>query len=241
MNNNKIFALDLINKNKILMIQKAENLISQGVEIKDPERIDIRGELVCGKNVNIDINVIIEGKVILGNNVTIEANCILTDSTIGQNSSIKAFSLIEGAVIGKNTFVGPYGRIRPGTMIKDNVQVGNFVEVKNSVILNNGRINHLSFIGDAYLDSGVTIGAGTITCNHDGQKINQTFIGKDAYIGSGCNLIAPIKVGNSATIGAGSTVYKSVPKDQLTLARSEQITLKKWHRTKNKIDNSGQK
>ena len=237
MNNNKKLTMDLVKKNKRLMIKKAENLISKGVGIMDPERIDIRGELVCGSNVSIDINVIIEGKVFLGNNVTIEANCILTNSTIGHNSSIKAFSLIEGAVIGENTFVGPYGRIRPGTTIKDNVQVGNFVEIKNSVILNNGRVNHLSFIGDAYLDSGVTIGAGTITCNHDGHKINQTFIGKDAYIGSGCNLIAPIKVGNNATIGAGSTVYKSVPKDQLTVARSEQVTVKKWHRTNNKINN----
>jgi len=237
MDNNQKLTIDLIKKNKTLMIKKAEILIGQGVEIKDPERIDIRGELICGKNVNIDINVIIEGKVFLGNNVTIEANCILIDSSIDHNSSIKAFSLIEGAVIGENTFVGPYGRIRPGTTIEDNVQIGNFVEIKNSVILNNGRVNHLSFIGDAHLDSEVTIGAGTITCNHDGQKINQTFIGKGAYIGSGCNLIAPIKVGNNATIGAGSTVYKSVPKGQLTVARSEQVTVKKWHRTSNKIDN----
>ena len=202
----------------------SEKLISKGVKIIDPERTDIRGELICGKNVTIDINVIFEGKVELCDNVAIGANCILMDSFIGQGSSIKPFSMIEGAIIGENTFVGPYGRIRQGTTIGSHAQVGNFVEIKNSFIHDNVRINHLSFIGDANLHDNVTIGAGVVTCNHDGIKINKTTIEKNAYVGSGCNLVAPIKVGESATIAAGSTLNKDAPRGKLTIARVRQIS-----------------
>jgi len=214
--------------NKIIMKKCAKKLIAEGVKIFDPGRLDIRGELICGKNVTIDINVIIEGRVELCDNVSIGANCILIDSYIGEDSSIKPFSMIEGAIIGKNTFVGPYGRIRQGTTLGDDVQIGNFVEIKNSFVESNGRINHLSFIGDANLDEGVTIGAGVVTCNHDGIKINKTIIKKHAYIGSGCNLIAPIEIGENATIAAGSTLNIDAPRNKLTIARSKQITKGYW-------------
>jgi len=155
----------------------------------------------------------------------IGANCILEDSVIGASSKIKPFSLIEGATIGSNTFIGPYGRIRPGTILEDFVQIGNFVEIKNSVIKSNSRINHLSFIGDSDLGRRVTIGAGTITCNHNGIKINRTRVGENAYIGSGCNLIAPIEIGSNATIAAGSTLDKDAPCDHLTIARARQKSI----------------
>ena len=223
---------------KVIMRKYAEKLISEGVKIIDLDRIDIRGELICGKNVTIDINVIIEGRVELSDNVSIAANCMLIDSVIGKDSSVKPFSMIEGAIIGSNTFVGPYARIRHGTTLEDDVQIGNFVEIKNSFINNNGRINHLSFIGDAQLDSDVTIGAGVITCNHDGIKINQTIIEKNAYIGSGSSLIAPIKIGENATIAAGSTLNTDAPSDKLTIARSRQITKNYWNKNSKKSDNS---
>jgi bifunctional UDP-N-acetylglucosamine pyrophosphorylase / glucosamine-1-phosphate N-acetyltransferase len=237
-NNNSI---NQIKKNKVLMLEYAEKLINQGALIIDPERIDIRGELICGKNVVIDINVIFEGKVVLKDNVSIGANCILIDSTVDENSSIRPFSLIEGAVIGKNSFVGPFGRIRHGSVLDDFVQIGNFVEVKNSTIMKNVNAHHLSFIGDAHIESGVTIGAGTITCNHDGLKNNQTFIGKGAYIGSGSNLIAPIKIGNNATIAAGSTLNNDAPEDKLTIARSRQTTVDEWQNPKKKFDDTKEK
>jgi bifunctional UDP-N-acetylglucosamine pyrophosphorylase/glucosamine-1-phosphate N-acetyltransferase len=221
-----------MNKNKILT--KIKDLINKGVEISDIDRIDIRGELVCGTNVFIDINTVFEGKVVLGDNVFIGANCILKDSIICKDSSIKPFTSVEGAIIGKNTFIGPYARIRDGTEIADFVQIGNFVEIKNSNIKDHCRINHHSFIGDANLDKSVTIGAGTITCNHDGYSINNISIGENAYIGSGCNLIAQLRVGSNATIGAGSNISKNVPKDQLTIARAQQMTIKNWKGVKPK-------
>jgi len=220
------------------MIERAKRLIESGVFIMDPERIDLRGKLKCGKNVVIDINVIFEGNVELGDNVRIGANCILVDSFIGNDSHIKPFSLVEGARIGKNTFIGPFGRIRHGTIIKDEVQIGNFVEIKNSTIKNKGRINHLSFIGDADIEEDVTIGAGTITCNHDGLNTNFTKISKGAYIGSGCNLVAPISIGNYATIGAGSTIVKNVPDSSLTIARSKQNTIENWKKNSKDINKS---
>ena len=207
------------------MKKYAEKLITQGVIIVDPSRIDIRGKLICGKNVTIDINVIFEGDVTLEDGVRIGANCIINNSFIGNNSNIKPFSMVEDSIIGENVFIGPYGRIRPGTKIGDKSQIGNFVEIKNSVIKSNSRINHLSFIGDSDLGRRVTIGAGTITCNHNGIKINRTRVGENAYIGSGCNLIAPIEIGSNATIAAGSTLDKDAPCDHLTIARARQKSI----------------
>jgi len=210
------------------MKKAANKLIESGVLIIDPNRTDIRGQLTCGKNVEIDINVIFEGHVKIGDNVTIGANCIIIDTIIGNNSHIKPFSLVEGATIGNNTFVGPYGRIRYGSEIADDVQIGNFVEIKNSVVKNKVRINHLSFIGDSHIYEEVTIGAGTITCNHDGLNTNKTTIKKGAYIGSGCNLVAPIEIGENSTVGAGSTIVKNVPEDTLIIARSRQKIIENW-------------
>jgi len=222
----------LLNERKSEMRKYAEKLIQKGVNIADPERIDFRGECIFGDNISIDINVIFEGKVELGDNVSIGANCIITDSKVGAHSTIKPFSLVEGAVVGANTFIGPYGRIRSGTILMDSVQIGNFVEVKNSVIKAGSRINHLSFIGDANLEENVTIGAGTITCNHDGDKTNHTFIGKNSYVGSGSNLIAPIKLGDNVTVGAGSTINKDVNKGKLVIARAKQIIIENWNNLK---------
>ncbi len=210
----------------------AEALVRGGVNVADPERIDIHGDLICGENVSIDINVIIQGNVKLGNNVSIGANSIIIDSVIGQDTIIKPFTIIEGASIGKNSFVGPYGRIREGTVISDFVQIGNFVEIKNTTIMNQCRINHLSFIGDADLAENVTIGAGTITCNHNGNNSTQTNIKSDVYVGSGSNLIAPLTIGAGATIGAGSTINKDVPKGKLVIARAKQIEVENWQRSK---------
>jgi bifunctional UDP-N-acetylglucosamine pyrophosphorylase / glucosamine-1-phosphate N-acetyltransferase len=230
-NSSLIKAKEINNKMRTF----AESLLKQGVEILDTERIDFRGEFSCGKNVSIDINVIFEGNVIVGDNVSIGANCIISNSEIGSYSSIRPFSYIEKAKIGDNAMVGPYARIREGTNLGGHVQIGNFVEIKNTSIQDNGRINHLSFIGDADLDRNVTIGAGTITCNHDGVKHNHTIIGENAYVGSGCNLIAPLKIGKNSTIGAGSTINNNVPNGKLTIARAKQASISNWNKRFNQI------
>jgi len=219
-------------KKKEFFTQKAYELISNGVLVHDAERLDVRGTLTCGKDVEIDLNVIIEGNVILGDGVFIGANCILKNCEIGNGTQINPFSFIEDSIIGKESFIGPYGRIRPGTIVSDKVQIGNFVEIKNAKIGSKCRINHLSFIGDADLKDEVTIGAGTITCNHNGIGIQKTTIGKSAYIGSGCNLVAPLNINHESIIGAGSTITKETPSNLLTLARSKQIVVKNWKRSK---------
>jgi len=209
-------------------LQNVFELILTGVEVKNPELLHIRGIVSCGKNVKFDLNVIIEGDVRLGDNVSIGANSILRDCTIGKGTIVNPFSLVEGAVIGENCFVGPYGRIRPDVLIGDYVQIGNFVEIKNSNIASKCRINHLSFIGDADLEEDVTIGAGTITCNHDGVGTNRSTIEEGVYIGSGCELVAPLKVNRNATVASGSTITKEVDADTLTIARSRQVVVKNW-------------
>lgn len=207
-------------------IQHATELIAQGVHLRDPKRFDIRGSLECGKNVEIDINVIIEGDVKLGDKVTIGPNCILIDSTVDSDTKIQANSMVEKANIGKSCLIGPYARVRAGTQLGDTVQVGNFVELKKVTIGSGCKINHLSYVGDAILGKGVIIGAGTITCNFDGIKKNDTYIENGAFIGSGCQLVAPVRVGKKAVVGAGSTITKDVPARELTLARSRQIVIK---------------
>ncbi|MDB0021048.1 bifunctional protein glmU [Candidatus Pseudothioglobus singularis] len=213
---------------------KAFKLMAEGVEIIDPNRLDIRGNLTCGENVKIDINVIIEGDVSLADGVSIGANCILKDCQIGKDTLIHPFSSIDGSVIGKSCFVGPYGRIRPDSYLGNSVQIGNFVEIKNATINSWTRINHLSFIGDADLAEGVTIGAGTITCNHDGFDFNHITIHEGSYIGSGCNLIAPLIINKNSTIAAGSTITDEVPSEVLTIARSRQVTIDSWKGRKSK-------
>ena len=207
-------------------IQRATKLINQGVDVLDPMKIDIRGSLKCGKNVKIDINVIIEGDVILDDNVIIDSNCILKDSVIGSDSKIQANSIVESSDIGESCLIGPYARIRPGSILKNHVQIGNFVEVKAAMIDTGCKINHLSYIGDAILEKNVIIGAGTITCNFDGTKNNDTYIEKGAFIGSSVQLVAPVRVGENACIGAGSTITEDVPANELTVARSRQAVIK---------------
>ena len=211
-----------------VQLKKAYKLIAAGVVVRDPQRLDIRGTLVCGKGVEIDINVVFEGDVMLEDGVIIGANCILRNCKIGKDTQINPFSLVEEAIIGEKSFVGPYGRLRPGSRVGDNVQIGNFVEIKNANISSKCRINHLSFVGDADLAENVTIGAGTITCNHDGIRVNRTTIEEGAYIGSGCNLVAPLKVNANSTIASGSTITEEVAGDTLTIARSRQVKIKNW-------------
>lgn len=207
-------------------IQRATQLINQGVDILDPMKLDIRGSLKCGKNVKIDINVIIEGDVILEDNVIIDSNCIIKDSVIGSDSKIQANSIVESADIGESCLIGPYARIRPGSILKNHVQIGNFVEIKATMIDTGCKINHLSYIGDAILEKNVIIGAGSITCNFDGTKNNDTYIEKGAFIGSSVQLVAPVRVGENACIGAGSTITEDVPANELTVARSRQAVIK---------------
>lgn len=204
------------------------DLIKKGVKFFDPDRIDIRGDLECGVNVEIDINVIFNGKVYLGDNVKVGAHCIITNSKIGNGTEVKPYSLIEGATIGDNGFVGPFVRIREGSFIGSQVQLGNFVEIKNVNIGDGCRINHMTFLGDSVLGDNVTVGAGSITCNYDGATTHKTIIENDVFIGSGTNLIAPLNVGKKATIGSGSTITDDVPPEKLTLARKRQVTVQNW-------------
>lgn len=217
-----------IQLDKEIALQKVLELIADGVCVENPEQLYIRGMISCGKNVKFDSNVIIEGNVRLEDGVLVGANSILKDCTIGKGTTVNPFSLVEGAVIGENCLIGPYGRIRQSVSIEDHVQIGNFVEIKSSNIGSKCRINHLSFVGDADLAEQVTIGAGTITCNHDGVGINRTIIEQGAYVGSGCNLVAPLKINTNATIASGSTITKEVSADTLTIARSRQVKIKNW-------------
>ena len=209
-------------------------LIANGVVVEDPEQIYIRGKLVCGGNVKLNPNIIIEGDVVLGDDVTVGANSILKNCTIGKGTAINPFSLVEDATIGDHCIVGPYGRIRPEVTLGDYVQIGNFVEIKNSNVDSKCRINHHAFLGDADLAESVTIGAGTITCNHDGVRINRTIIEEGVYIGSGCNLVAPLIINANSTIASGSTITDDVPGDTLSIARSRQITKENWKGPKSK-------
>ncbi|SDY79503.1 bifunctional UDP-N-acetylglucosamine diphosphorylase/glucosamine-1-phosphate N-acetyltransferase GlmU [Nitrosomonas sp. Nm33] len=215
---------------RIAQYEHANNLLKQGVMILDPSRIDIRGQLICGNNVEIDINCIFEGIVQLGDDVKIGAHCILRDVAISSGTTIFPFSLIESAEIGKSCHVGPYSRIRPGTRLSDESHIGNFVEVKNSSIGMGSKANHLSYIGDAIIGTKVNIGAGTITCNYDGAFKHQTIIEDDVFVGSATQLVAPVRVARGSTIGAGSTITRDTPEDQLTLSRSKQVSITGWKR-----------
>lgn len=194
----------------------------------DKEKVAIRGNVQLGLNIKIDINVILEGSVTLGNNVVISANCIIKDSKINHNTKILAFTSIQDSEIGTDCKIGPYANIRNRSEIKNNISIGNYVEIKKSIIDKNSSVNHLSFIGDAEIEENVTIGAGTITCNHDGKKHNRTIIKKGSYIGSGCKLIAPITIGSNSVIGSGSVITHNTPENKLSISRSKQRVLKKW-------------
>lgn len=211
---------------------QADALLERGVTLIDPQRIDVRGELVCGRDVEIDVNCVFEGRVQLGDGVHVGANCVLRHVTIEAETQIHPFSLLDGARIGVGCQIGPYARVRPGTVLGDDVHLGNFVEVKNSVIAAHSKANHLSYVGDSDVGSRVNIGAGTITCNYDGANKHRTVIEDDVFIGSDTQLVAPVRVGRGATLGAGTTLTRDAPADQLTIARARQISLPGWIRPK---------
>ncbi|MXS85587.1 UDP-N-acetylglucosamine diphosphorylase/glucosamine-1-phosphate N-acetyltransferase [Nitrosomonas sp. HPC101] len=214
----------------------ANKLMEQGVMLADPARFDVRGQLVCGNNVEIDINCVFEGNVRLGDNVKISANCILRNVVIADGAIVHPFSMLEDAEVGKNCRVGPYARVRPGTQLDDAVHVGNFVEIKNSRIASESKINHLSYIGDTEMGKRVNIGAGTITCNYDGAFKYRTVIEDNVFIGSDSQLIAPVTVARGSTIGAGSTITRDTPEGQLTLSRNKQISIAGWKRPEKNKD-----
>jgi len=225
---------ELAQAERNLQQKLTDELMQNGVTLIDPARVDIRGSLKCGKDVVIDINNIFEGDVILDDNVSIGPNNYINNSQINNGSVVHANSHIDGALIGKNSSVGPYARLRPGAKLQDNVKIGNFVEIKKSTISDNSKVNHLSYIGDTEIGSFVNVGAGTITCNYDGANKHKTEIKDGAFIGSGVELVAPVVIGENATVGAGSTISKSAPEKTLTVERAEQVTVDNWKRPKKK-------
>lgn len=209
---------------------QAKRLMQQGVTLLDANRLDIRGEVETGQDVEIDVNVILQGKVVLGNQVKIGANVVLNNVEIAEGSVIHPFSHLEQVKVGAHCRIGPYARIRPGSDLADRVHVGNFVELKNAQVGEGSKMNHLSYIGDTKMGCGVNIGAGTITCNYDGVNKHQTVIGDRVFVGSDSQLIAPVMIEDDATIGAGSTITKTAPAGELTLSRSKQMTIKGWQK-----------
>lgn len=208
----------------------ADALLEQGVTLADPARIDVRGSLSCGRDVSIDINCVFEGNVALEDGVVIGAHSVIKNARIARGANIKPFCHIEDAVIGASSIIGPYARLRPGTELAEDVHIGNFVEVKNSQIAASSKANHLAYVGDATVGSRVNIGAGTITCNYDGANKFRTIIDDDAFIGSDTQLVAPVRVGKGATLGAGTTLTKDAPDGKLTISRGKQVTIENWKR-----------
>lgn len=208
----------------------ATALLEKGVTLMDPARIDVRGELVCGRDVLIDVGCVFEGRVEIADGVTIGPNCVLVNARIGAGANIKPFCHIEDASVGAQSQIGPYARLRPGTELGEDVHVGNFVEIKNSTVAAHSKANHLAYVGDATVGSRVNIGAGTITCNYDGANKFRTVIEDDAFIGSDSQLVAPVTVGKGATLGAGTTLTKDAPAGMLTISRPKQLTIEGWKR-----------
>jgi len=224
------------NKSQLAVLERtwqqvqATALLAQGVTLVDPARIDVRGNLQCGQDVEIDVGCIFEGNVKLADNVQIGAYCVIKNASIAGGTQIAPFSHIDSSEVGENCHIGPYARLRPGTKLHDDVHVGNFVEIKNSEIAHATKANHLSYIGDATIGRRVNVGAGTITCNYDGANKFRTIIEDDVFIGSDTQLVAPVTVGRGTTIGAGSTITRNTPPDELTLSRSKQMTIPGWSR-----------
>jgi bifunctional UDP-N-acetylglucosamine pyrophosphorylase/glucosamine-1-phosphate N-acetyltransferase len=210
--------------------RRACQLMTQGVTLIDPARIDLRGSIAVGRDVLLDVNVVLEGPVVLGDGVRIGPNCVLKNVSVGARTVLFANCVLQDAQIGSDCQIGPFTRMRPRVRIADGVHLGNFVEIKNSEIGAGSKVNHLSYVGDSRVGSAVNVGAGSITCNYDGANKWRTEIGDGAFIGSGAMLVAPVKIGDGATIGAGSTITSDAPADKLTLARSRQITLEQWQR-----------
>ncbi len=210
--------------------RQAEALMRGGVTLADPARFDVRGRLIAGNDVTIDVNVVVEGEVRLAEGVRIGPSCVLKDCSIGPGTEVFANCVIDSAAVGADVRIGPFSRIRPDTVLADHVHVGNFVEIKKSSIGGGSKVNHLSYVGDSEVGNGVNVGAGTITCNYDGANKHRTVIGDGAFIGSNTALVAPVEVGAGATIGAGSVITHAAPPDKLTLARGRQVTIEHWQR-----------
>lgn len=210
--------------------RKAEELMQQGAKISDPARVDIRGQIVVGEDVEIDVNCIFEGDIHLGHGVKVGANCILSDCKIGDGTTILPMSIIEKSQLGMNNVIGPFARIRPETQTLDEAKIGNFVEVKKSVIGKGSKVNHLTYVGDTEIGEDVNIGAGTITCNYDGAFKHQTIIEDNVFVGSGTQLVAPVRVKKGTTIGAGSTITKDTDENRLTFSRAKQVSISGWKR-----------
>jgi bifunctional UDP-N-acetylglucosamine pyrophosphorylase/glucosamine-1-phosphate N-acetyltransferase len=217
-----------------LRAQRAERLMLEGVTLADPARIDIRGEVRVGRDVFIDVNAVLVGNVVLGDRVRIGPNCYLKDCEIGADTEIHPNCVIDTAVVGTHNIIGPFARLRPQSVLHEHVHIGNFVEVKKSEIGARSKANHLTYLGDATVGKDVNVGAGTVTVNYDGVNKWRTEIGDRAFIGSGCMLIAPVKIGAGANTGAGSTITRDAPEGQLTLARARQVTIEGWKRPQKK-------
>lgn len=215
---------------RIYQQNTAAALLESGVGLADPARIDVRGSLRCGRDVFIDVNCVFEGDVVLADGVTVGANCVIRNCQVGEGAEIRPFCHMDGATVGAGSLIGPYARLRPGADLGEEVHIGNFVEVKNSHIAAQSKANHLAYVGDSTVGSRVNIGAGAITCNYDGANKHRTVIEDDAFIGTNCELVAPVKVGSGATIGAGTTLTKDVPAGSLTVSRTRQTTINDWKR-----------
>ena len=237
-NNNEILGINnksqLAHAERIYQRRIAEKLMLAGTTLMDPNRLDVRGELVTGKNVEIDVNSVFVGTNTLNDNVKIGANTIIINSSIQSGTCIHPNCHIENAVIGNDCDIGPFARIRPDAVLSKNVKVGNFVEIKKSNINDGSKVNHLSYIGDSDLGKNVNIGAGTISCNYDGANKHRTIIGDNVFVGSDTQFVAPVTIGDGSTIGAGSTITKDTPKEKLTISRSKQVTIDNWQRPNKK-------
>ena len=220
----------LIDLERTYQHSQAQQLLNSGVLIQDPRRFDLRGTLKAGKNTMIDINNVFEGDVTLGKNVVIEPGCIIRNSTIGDNTVIKSYSIVENTTIKSYCEIGPFARLRPNTILNDHVRIGNFVEIKKTNVGKHSKVNHLTYLGDTVVGEKVNIGAGTVTCNYDGQQKQKTHIGNNAFIGSNNSLIAPVSIGAEATTGAGSTITQDIPDKQLAIARARQTNISDWKR-----------
>ena len=227
--NNRVQLAEL---ERWFQLQQSQQLMLQGATLADPARIDVRGNLSVGCDVYIDVNAVFEGEVTLGNRVHVGPGCVIKDAHIGDGTEIKAYSVIESSTIGENAQIGPYARFRPGNRLAANTKVGNFVELKKSVVGEGSKISHLSYVGDATLGARVNVGAGTITCNYDGANKYQTIIGDGVFVGSNCSLVAPVTVAPEATIGAGSTITRDVAESELAVARGRQRNISGWEKPK---------
>jgi bifunctional UDP-N-acetylglucosamine pyrophosphorylase/glucosamine-1-phosphate N-acetyltransferase len=214
--------------------RQADALMDAGVRLADPARLDVRGTLTCGRDVSIDVGCVFEGDVVLGDEVTIGAHCVLRDMRIDAGAVIQPFTHAVESHIGPGAIVGPFARLRPGADLGAEVHIGNFVEVKNSKLARGAKANHLAYLGDATVGERVNYGAGSITANYDGANKHRTVIGNDVHVGSNCVLVAPVTVGDGATIGGGSTIVQDAPAGKLSLARGRQVTIVNWQRPKKK-------